>query len=270
MERLSDIALAEQDPGFSQPSTAKIELKGGIELRDVSFRYSPSDPLVLDGVSLSVNPGEHVAITGPSGGGKSTLVKIILGLLEPDSGEVLIDGIPLRQFGYANYREQVGAVLQDDHLFAGSIASNIALFDDVPDMQQVMGAAAAAAIHDDIARTPMGYETFVGDMGSSLSGGQKQRVLLARALYRKPRLLVLDEGTSHLDSAVEERILQLLDQLPITRLAMAHRSAAIDSADTVYSVFGGKVHRVSNKRDTEGVQAPPSSVEVNGAESEKL
>ncbi|MDP9422647.1 MAG: peptidase domain-containing ABC transporter, partial [Pseudomonadota bacterium] len=143
LERLSDIALADQDVSFTAPPVARQELKGRIELRDVWFRYGLTDPWILEGVNLIVEPGEHVAITGPSGGGKSTLAKIILGLLEPDAGEVLIDGIPLKRFGYAHYREQVGAVLQDDHLFAGSIADNIALFDEAPDMARIAGAAQA-------------------------------------------------------------------------------------------------------------------------------
>ena len=151
---------------------------------------------MLDGVDLGVAPGDHVAITGPSGGGKSTLVKILLGLLEPDGGELLVDGVPLARFGHKNYHGQIAAVLQDDHLFAGSLADNIALFDDAPDMERIAAGADAAAIHDDIVRMPMGYETLVGDMGSTLSGGQKQRVLLARALYREPRVLV--DGRRHL------------------------------------------------------------------------
>lgn len=240
LDRLSDIALADQDPSFSQAPVARTELKGRIELRDVRFRYSPTDPYILDGVNLIVEPGEHVAVTGPSGGGKSTLVKILLGLLEPESGEVLIDGIPLNQFGHAHYREQVGAVLQDDHLFAGSIADNIALFDEAPDMQRIVGAAAAAAIHEDIARMPMGYETLVGDMGSSLSGGQKQRVLLARAFYRKPRLLAIDEATSHLDPLTEHNVLNALTQLAATRIVVAHRSTLIAAANHRVLIANGK------------------------------
>lgn len=240
LERLSDIALAEQDTAFTQAPMKKQELEGRIELRDVCFRYSPTDPYILDGVCLKVEPGEHVAIVGPSGGGKSTLIKIILGLLEPTSGVVLIDGVPLRQFGHANYRDQVGAVLQDDHLFAGSIADNIALFDEAPDMNQIIASAEAAAIHEDVLSMPMGYDTLVGDMGSSLSGGQKQRVLLARALHRKPRMIVMDEGTSHLDPAIESLVLNSLRRLAATRIVCAHRSGAIEAAK--YNIL------VSNKK----------------------
>lgn len=150
LERLSDIALTKEDSGFQQVVSNDAELKGRIELRDVRYRYSPSDPLVLDGVNLVVEPGDHIAITGPSGGGKSTLLKIILGLVEPESGEILIDGQPLARFGYQNYRRQIGAVAQDDNLFAGTLADNIALFDETPDMERVVASATAAAIHNDI------------------------------------------------------------------------------------------------------------------------
>lgn len=252
LERLSDIALSDQDHGLTQPPVARSELKGRIELRDVHFRYGPAEPWVLDGINLTVEPGEHVAITGPSGGGKSTLIKILLGLVEPNSGQVLIDGVPLSQFGYAHYRDQVGAVLQEDHLFAGSIADNIALFDDSADIERVTAAARAAAIHDDIARMPMGYETLVGDMGSSLSGGQKQRLLLARALYRHPRLLVMDEGTSHLDAAREAAINDTIGAMGISRIMIAHRSETLAAAQRVLVADGGKltagtVHRGSEE-----------------------
>lgn len=236
LERLSDIAMSEQDVSFAQALSPPDTLKGRIELRDIRFRYSPSDPLVLDGVNLTIEPGEHVAITGPSGGGKSTLVKIVLGLLEPESGEVLVDGVPLPRFGYKNYHDRIAAVLQDDHLFAGSLADNIALFDDAPDMGRIVAAAQAAAIHDDIARMPMAYETLVGDMGSTLSGGQKQRVLLARALYRKPRVLVMDEGTSHLDAAHEQAVNAAISQMGITRIIIAHRAETVASASKVFEM----------------------------------
>lgn len=266
LERLSDIALADQDVSFTAPSVASRRLEGRIELRDVRFRYGPTDPWILDSVSLIVEPGEHVAIIGPSGGGKSTLVKIMLGLLEPHSGEMLVDGVPLKQFGYFNYREQVGAVLQDDHLFAGSIADNIALFEDAPDIARIVGAAQAAAIHDDIARMPMGYETLVGDMGSSLSGGQKQRVLLARAVYRQPRLLVVDEGTSHLDSPTECHVLDSLGRLAISRIVIAHRSAAVASSNKKILVAEGRAMLMSRAaQDVEDAKAPAFSTGSNGA-----
>ena len=241
LERLSDIALSEEDVSFGPSADAQTDLDGGIELRDVRFRYAPSEPLVLDGIDLTVAPGEHVAITGPSGGGKSTLVKILLGLVEPSSGEMRADGLTLEQFGYKSYHEQISAVLQEDRLFAGTLADNIALFDEAPDMDRIKGAARAAAIADDIGAMPMQYETLIGDMGSTLSGGQKQRVLLARALYRMPRMLVMDEGTAHLDTIHEKRVNAAIQDLGITRIIIAHREETIKAADKVYVLEGKKL-----------------------------
>jgi ATP-binding cassette, subfamily B, bacterial CvaB/MchF/RaxB len=200
---------------------------------------------VLDGLNLIVEPGDHIAITGPSGGGKSTLMKIILGLVEPESGDILIDGQPLARFGYQNYRRQIGAVAQDDNLFAGTLADNIALFDESPDMERVMTSAMAAAIHHDISQMPMQYETLVGDMGSTLSGGQKQRVLMARALYRQPKLLVIDEGTSHLDAKHEAAVNAAIAELGITRIIVAHRQETIRSAGRGYSLESKVLQQIS-------------------------
>lgn len=237
LERLSDIALSKEDRSFGLDH--ETELKGKIELRDLYYRYAPSDPLVLNGVNLTISPGEHIAITGPSGGGKSTLVKLLLGLVEPESGEILVDGLPLARFGYKSFHSQVATVLQEDNLFAGSLAENIAFFDDHVDMNRVAESAAAAAIHDDIMAMPMQYETLVGDMGSTLSGGQKQRVLLARALYKRPKMLVMDEGTAHLDAAHERLVNTAITNMGITRVIVAHRRETIDIAERVYVMRDG-------------------------------
>lgn len=259
LERLSDIALADQDRSFERPLTPPATLEGRLELKQVSFRYSPTDLLVLDKVDLAVEPGEHVAITGPSGGGKSTLVKIMLGLVEPESGEVLVDGLPLARFGHKNYHDQIAAVLQDDHLFAGSLADNIALFDEAPAMERIIAAAEAAAIHEDIERMPMGYETLVGDMGSTLSGGQKQRLILARALYRQPRLLVMDEATSHLDRANETAVSDAIAGLGITRIVIAHRAETVAAADRVLVMTQGVLHETGPVRDRAGAALTPAA-----------
>ncbi len=247
LERLSDIALADQDVSFTNDVNGEGELKGRIQLKGIRYRYSPTDPFVLNGIDLTIEPGDHIAITGPSGGGKTTLVKILLGLVKPDEGEVLVDGVSLAGFGYKNYHEQIGAVLQEDSLFAGSLADNIALFDDDPNMKRIVEAAVAAALHDDIAAMPMKYDTFVGDMGSSLSGGQKQRLLLARALYRQPKLLVMDEGTSHLDPAREQAVNAAVAKLGITRVIIAHRLETIVSADRIYSCRQGEVAEITEQ-----------------------
>jgi len=245
LERLADIALTDPDRSVAQQSRRAASLLGRIELRNIHFRYSPTDPPVLNGVDVCIEPGEHIAITGPSGGGKSTLVKVLLGLIEPDQGEVLIDGMPLVRFGYHDYREQVAAVLQEDSLFAGSLADNIALFDDAPDVDRIFASAQAAALHDDIVAMPMAYETLVGDMGSALSGGQKQRLLLARALYRQPKVLVLDEGTSHLDPQRESRVNTAIAALGITCIVISHRRETIVAAQRILSFAHGRLTDVT-------------------------
>lgn len=239
LERLSDIALSDEDRSFAQATQALTRLHGKIELRDIHYRYSSNDPFVLKGVNLTVDAGEHVAITGPSGGGKSTLLKIMLGLVEPEAGEVLIDGIPLHRFGYKSFHRQIAAVLQEDSLFAGSLADNIALFDENVDLQQIWAAAAAASIDEDILRMPMQYETLIGDMGSTLSGGQKQRVLLARALYRRPQILLMDEGTAHLDARHEAAVNTAIAAMGITRIVIAHRQETIAAASRVVEMRDG-------------------------------
>lgn len=241
LERLSDIALAERDRVFveNQPSFRKFD--GRIELRNVSFRYSATDPWVLQGVNLVVEAGEHVALTGPSGGGKTTLAKILLGLLDPEEGEIIIDDLPIARFGYRNFQQQVAAVLQDDNLFAGSLAENIALFEDAPNIELVERVAKFASIHDDIMSMPMQYETLVGDMGSVLSGGQKQRILIARALYKSPKLLLMDEGTAHLDALLEKTISSGVRSLGMTRIVIAHRQETIKAADRIVVLKHGRI-----------------------------
>ena len=213
---------------------------GGVAIRNLSFRYGAGDPLVLDHVQLDVAAGAFVAFTGPSGGGKSTLVKVMLGLYPPTAGEIRLDGMPATPSVWPDWRKRVGVVMQDDQLLSGTIADNIALFDPEIDMQRVRDAASAARVEDDILRMPMQYLSTVGDMGSTLSRGQHQRVLLARALYRDPKLLFLDEGTANLDEETEAQIVDLVSSLQITRIVVAHRPALLEAADTVYRVAGGK------------------------------
>jgi len=236
LERLSDIALTPLEAGHDMPLSYSAALRGQIEVRNVCFRYSDTDPLVLDNINLTIEPGEFVTIMGPSGGGKTTLIKIMLGLLEPTSGEVLIDGERLSMMGVRRYREQVAAVMQDDQLLSGSIADNICFFDQEFAQEKVVNSAQLAGIHDEIMAMPMTYNSLVGDMGSSLSGGQKQRVLLARALYRDPRILFLDEGTAHLDVANERLVNESLRQLQITRVSIAHRPDIVSGADRVVRI----------------------------------
>ena len=233
LERLADIALSDVDRTFE---TAKGDVKAEvetIELQEVYFRYSESEPLVLENVSLRVDAGEHVAITGPSGGGKSTLLKVLLGLIEPTDGKLLVDGQQLGGHALKAYQRKIGTVLQEDELFSGSIAQNIALFEEDIDLPKVHRVATIASISDDILAMPLQYDTLVGDMGSTLSGGQKQRILLARALYREPQILVMDEGTAHLDSAHEAAVNAAIRELKITRIVVAHRKETIESAQRI-------------------------------------
>jgi ATP-binding cassette subfamily B protein RaxB len=236
-ERIADIALAEPEQTSLEtssswiPGTAAIPSKAALSAKEVSFRYGDNEPEVLAAFSIDIGAGECVALTGPSGSGKTTLLKILAGLIRPTSGVVLLDGVPLHTIGFSAYRQQIGCVLQDDRLFAGSIGENIAGFGPSPDLQRVREAAALAAIHDEIVRMPMGYETLVGDMGSSLSGGQMQRVVLARALYRQPRILLLDEATSHLDEENEQAINEAIRSLTIARFIVAHRRSTLAMAD---------------------------------------
>jgi len=240
LERLGDIVTAAPE-AEARAATPQLQVDGGMRLQKVSFRYGASDPLVLQDVDLEIAPGEFIAVTGPSGGGKTTLLKLMLGLRTPTSGAVELDGRPATPELWRVWRERVGLVAQDDRLLSGTIADNIAFFDPDLDMARVHAAAEAARVHEEILRSPMQYLSLVGDMGSTLSGGQRQRVLLARALYRRPSVLFLDEGTANLDVATEETIADLIASLPITRVVVAHRPALIGRADRVAIVHGGRI-----------------------------
>lgn len=256
-ERLADIALTAPEPQ-SPPRLSRAIESVAIEVRDLSFRYGPSDRLVLDGVCLRIEGGESVAIAGPSGCGKTTLLKLMAGLLEPTSGAILVNGEPLSRLGPEAWRAMIGVVLQDDSLFAGSIADNIAFFASDAELDRIEACARAAAVHEDIAAMPMGYGTLIGDMGAALSGGQKQRVLLARALYRAPGALLLDEATSHLDVARERAVNETLLAMRLTRIVVAHRPQTILAAERVITLKDGRIaadeRRGTNEDDEHPVQ----------------
>jgi ATP-binding cassette subfamily B protein RaxB len=239
-ERLADIVLtAPEDTGL--PRLAESPPEARIELRGASFRYADNEAEVLRGVNLLIEPGESVAIVGPSGCGKTTLLKLMLGIHAPQSGEIRVGGLPLTQLGLDAWRSMVGTVMQDDALLTGSVADNICFFEAAPDVAWMLQCARIAAVHDEIEAMPMAYHTLVGEMGSSLSGGQKQRLLLARALYKRPRVLLLDEATSALDVERERMVNANIRKLALTRVIVAHRPETIASATRVVVLHDGRV-----------------------------
>jgi ATP-binding cassette subfamily B protein RaxB len=232
--RVADIALTEPEPEIANAGLTPLTLRADIEVRNVSLRYADSEPFVLRHINLRIEAGQSIAIVGPSGCGKTTLLKVIMGLLPPTEGEVLIGGINIARLSTAQYRNLIGTVMQDDQLFSGSIADNIAFFDPQPNLERVEVCARMAAIDEDILEMPMGYQTLIGDMGTVLSGGQKQRVLLARALYKQPRILLLDEATSHLDVTRERQVSEAISFMRLTRVIVAHRRETVATADRVF------------------------------------
>jgi ATP-binding cassette subfamily B protein RaxB len=239
--RVSDIVLTPIEASLSEEGGGLSDMRGDIHLDQVSYRYGPHDRFVFQGLNVRIRAGECVAISGASGVGKSTLMKVIAGLYPVTSGEVRIDGRSLMSWGTGNVRRQLGVVLQDDELLAGTIAENVAFFADDIDMRRVWDALEAAAINEDVRAMPMRAETLIGDMGSALSGGQKQRLLLARAFYRDPRILILDEATSHLDPERERRINEFIRARSITRIIIAHRQETLDAADRVLLLRDGRL-----------------------------
>jgi ATP-binding cassette, subfamily B, bacterial CvaB/MchF/RaxB len=244
-ERLADLVLTPATPAAQRldardlaPTSAAVP---ALSLEQLRYRYADQSPWVLDGITLDIAPGEVLAITGRSGCGKTTLVNLLLGTYAPTEGRVLVDGLPLAQVGVDRWRQGVATVMQDDTLFAGSIADNIGFFDPQPDLAWMVECARMAALHDDIERMPMAYQTLVGDMGTVLSGGQKQRLLLARALYKRPQVLILDEATSHLDVESEAQVNAAIAALSVTRIVVAHRPETIRSVQRVVDLRDGRV-----------------------------
>ncbi|MEJ2766887.1 peptidase domain-containing ABC transporter [Photobacterium sp. MCCC 1A19761] len=237
MERVGDVVLTKPEESDRLRSYVDVQqLAPKIEFRKVSFRYSDNEPMVLKDMSFIIEAGESVALVGASGCGKTTVVKLILGVLTPTCGQILIDGIPLTSLSVADYRQLIGSVMQDDTLLSGSLEENISFFDLKVDPTRVRQVAAMADISRDIERLPMAYETLIGELGNTLSGGQRQRVLLARALYQQPKILVLDEATSHLDATSEHNINTMISRQSLTRIIVAHRPSTIATADRVIDV----------------------------------
>lgn len=267
-ERLSDIVLAKPESSASD-SLSRKKLSAtdtSVELKDVWFRYSESEPWVLEGVSVKFRGGESAVLTGPSGAGKTTLIKLITGLLKPTKGEVLYGGVPIEKLGTRQYRRILGVVMQEDQLMSGTLAQNISFFDKRPNMERVTASATAAVLHDDIEKMEAGYQTLVGERGMALSSGQKQRLMLARALYKRPKLLLLDEAASHLDTAKERKVNATIQNLSMTRIVVSHRSDTARSVQRVVVLHKGKIAKdlrhIAASRSATATKASVRSVPV--------
>ena len=243
LERLSDIVGQKREELKPAARTALLP-QPSIRAEGLTFAYGANESPIFENLDMEIPKGGFVAITGPSGSGKTTLVRVLLGLLPPTRGQVMIDGVPLGPATNAAWRGRIGAVLQDDHLLTGTLADNIAFFDPQLDEERVELAAKAGRIHEEIMRMPMAYQSLIGDMGAALSAGQRQRIMLARALYRDPDALFLDEGTANLDEENEAAIADLIASLPLTRIAIAHRPALIQRADIVLRLVEGRLVRI--------------------------
>ncbi|HII0044529.1 TPA: peptidase domain-containing ABC transporter [Klebsiella variicola] len=239
-ERLSEIVFSEPEQELPTREIFAPESGAKLEVKNLSYQYDPFLQPIFSNLNITVEPGESVALIGPSGVGKTTLLKVMCGLLSPTSGDVLADNLDITKIGLNNYRLGIACVLQEDRLFSGSLIDNISGFEDNVDLDFVMECAKRCNIHDEIMKMPMGYETIVGELGLGISGGQKQRILIARALYRKPSILFMDEATSHLDLKNESVINQSISALSITRIIVAHRPSTIASADRVIDLSQSK------------------------------
>lgn len=232
-ERVADIALHPRENRKPDRTCTGEMQPAELSTHALSYRYDSQSPVVFEDLNINVGPGESVAIVGPSGAGKTTLMKVLCGLFSPESGRVEVNGTDIRQLGINNYHKMIACVMQDDKLFSGSIRENICGFTDEVDMVWMVDCARASYLHEVIVRMPMGYETLIGELGEGLSGGQRQRLFIARAIYKKPAILFLDEATSALDKESEARVNQAIKALRITRVIIAHRESTISSVDRI-------------------------------------
>ncbi|WP_289995994.1 peptidase domain-containing ABC transporter [Photorhabdus laumondii] len=232
--RLTDVAVSPAESEGGEKFGSNIS--GSIIIKNLAYRYSQNQPYIFDGINLEILPGESVAIVGASGCGKSTLLNVLAGLYEPTNGEILINGKNISSMDKKSLRQKISFVMQDDKLLSGTIEKNITSFSEAPNHERMEECAYYAAIDDEIMKLPLGYETKIGDIGSTLSGGQRQRVAIARALYRRPSILLLDEATSNLDINNEKKITKAINALSITRVFIAHRPEMIKSADRIYNL----------------------------------
>lgn len=235
-ERISDIALHEKEEKKPDLNITANMQPVSLETVDLGYRYDSQSAPVFNKLNMSIAAGESVAIAGKSGAGKTTLMKVLCGLFLPDTGKVLINGTDIRQLGINNYHHMIACVMQDDRLFSGSIRENICGFVETIDEEWMLKCAQASYIHDVIMKMPMGYETLIGELGEGLSGGQKQRIFIARALYRKPGILFMDEATSSLDTESESFVNSAIKSLNITRIIIAHRETTLKTVDRIINL----------------------------------
>ena len=251
VERLTDVLQTEPEPvpaQMAKPSPGRRPA-GHVEARGLTYRFGEHGAAVVDDVSFTVNRGERLGIVGPTGSGKSTILMLLLGLYRPTDGEILYDGVALSELDPREIRRWCGVVLQDLGVFGGSVRSNIALNTPTASMDDVARAARLAGLDDDIERLPMGYETRLSEGGTNLSGGQRQRLAIARAVVTQPSILLLDEASSHLDVASEERLNARLEALRCTRIVVAHRLTAVRTADQILVMQHGRVAERGAHRD---------------------
>ena len=247
LERVSDITQTPLEASLDTQSTLMLPITGQLTAKNIAYRYSPNDPQVFSELSFDVDKGEFVALFGPSGVGKTTLLKVLIGLANPEAGEIEVDGISLRAIGHHSFRRNIAAIMQNDTLFSGSIRENVVFFDSSPDLKRVQEVCEQAQIHAEIVMSPMGYDSLIGDMGSSLSGGQQQRILMARALYQNPKILFLDEGTAHVDATTEQQIMDNLKNLGLTCIYVTHNPALLSFANKVIEWVGPGKLEVSSR-----------------------
>jgi len=232
-ERIADIALNEPETSKPEDPANSAKYPVALEVHGLSYHYDSQSAAIFSDLDISISPGESIAIIGPSGRGKTTLMKVLCGLFTPTSGYVKANGVDIQNIGVDNYRQMIGCIMQDDKLFSGSIRENICGFMEQCDKDWMIVCAQASYIHETIMAMPMGYETLIGELGEGLSGGQKQRIFIARALYRKPGILFMDEATSALDKDSELAVNHAIKQLNITRVIIAHRESTIASAERI-------------------------------------
>jgi HlyB family type I secretion system ABC transporter len=245
LDRLNDVFEHEPEQGADRSALKPVRsLEGHLAFRGLGFRYGgPEAPPILQDITVDIPAGKTVAIVGRSGSGKTTLAKCMAGLLEPTDGTILFDGQDLKSLNYRDLRRQIGFVLQDNYLFADSIARNIAFGEDEPDMHRVTWAAQVASAHEFIERLPLGYDTKIGETGLAISGGQRQRIAIARAIYHKPPILIFDEATSALDTESERAVKENIDGLlnGRTSFIIAHRLSTVRGADLILVLERGRL-----------------------------